>query len=270
MVLSGSAGHNVASQVCALLQNDKLDIAHAAPWLSLPTDSRDERTFPIFANHQTQIAYVLKGHANLGLRQLGVVYASALEEALHQDDIQRSSAQLGISLQSYRGGQNLRSLGQSMGPNTPAMLLFVGGTPELAQFTQGLDRQARQRYVLGLSDINLQTLAQMGLRFQTPIIAAQAVPMVNAGTPVVRQYRQVLSRLFDESPNPLSLSGYIAARYTQEVLADVSAPLTRANVLDAFQRRTVIDVGGFAIPSGKTSTRYVTQSMLSSEGQVIG
>ena len=61
------------------------------------------------------------------------------------------------------------------------------------------------------------------------------VPLVNARLPLIRSYRETMSRLFDEPPTPLSLAGYIAARYTYDVLNDVDGALTRRNVLTTFR-----------------------------------
>jgi hypothetical protein len=112
---------------------------------------------------------------------------------------------------------------------------------------------------------------QMGGAKTTPLIVTQAVPVTTASVPVVRQYRDVLSRLFDEPPVPLSLAGFIAARYTYEVLRDVDNP-TRASVLAAFQRRASFDIGGYnvAFDQRRRAGTYVTQSMLTQDGRVIG
>ena len=71
----------------------------------------------------------------------------------------------------------LVKVGQPIHPSTAAIILFIGGTPELAQFTQILDKQLRQRYVLALADVNLQVLQQMGGAKSTPVIATQPVPL---------------------------------------------------------------------------------------------
>ena len=96
--------------------------------------------------------------------------------------------------------------------------------------------------------------------------------MVNASLPVVRAYRETMTRLFDEPPVSLSLAGFIAARYTFEVLRDMDAVTTRQSVLAAFQRRESLDVGGYRVafnPQRRSAT-YVTQSMLTVDGRVIG
>ncbi|MDW5444936.1 ABC transporter substrate-binding protein [Polaromonas sp. SM01] len=272
VVLSGSVGDQMASQVVAQLKQDGLGLAHVAPWLQNASLDIDQQTFPIFAARQEQIAHALKTLSVMGLQELGAVYASPQDYTAYHGEVARIASGMKLGLQVFRGADNLRALGQQLTPRTPAVLLFIGGTPELAEFTQGLEKQARQRYIVALADVNLQTMQQMGAARNTPVIATQPVPMVNASLPVVRAYRETLARLFDEPPTSLSLAGYIAARYTHDVLADIDGALTRQNVLTAFQRRNNLDVGGFRVqfnPQRRSST-YVTQSMLTVDGRLIG
>lgn len=275
VVLSGTAGDPVAHQLMLQLRQDSLAIAHVAPWLQNSSVDIDERTFPIFAARQDQISHALKSLTAMGMTEVGAVYASDAEYGQYRDDLERIAGGMKLRLQSFRanGAQgDLKALGQRLTQSTPAVLLFVGGTPELAQFTQGLEKQARQRYVVALADVNLQTMMQMGAARSTPIIATQAVPMINASLPVVRAYRDILGRLFDEPPTPLSLAGFIAARYTYEVMSGVEGPLTRQTVLAEFQRRSALDVGGYRVsfnPQRRSAT-YVTQSMLTLDGRVVG
>jgi hypothetical protein len=112
----------------------------------------------------------------------------------------------------------------------------------------------------------------MGAARSTPVIATQAVPMVTDAMPVVRAYRETLGRLFDEPPTPLGLAGFIAARYTYGVLNGADVQLTRQGALAAFQHRAPLDVGGFRVSFGgeRRSATFVTQSMLTVDGRVIG
>jgi hypothetical protein len=109
-------------------------------------------------------------------------------------------------------------------------------------------------------------------RNHTSVIAAQTVPMVNSGIPIVRSYRSTLLRLYDEPPTPIGLAGYISATYTYDVLKSINGSLNRKNALAAFQRRDQIDVGGFKIKYNATGrgSQYVTQSMLSKDGRTVG
>lgn len=272
LVLSGTAGDPAAGLLAAELRQHAAPLAHVAPWLQNSSVEVDERTFPIFAARQEQIGHALKSLTVMGVSEVGAVYASQQEYQLYQQDLERIATGMKLKLQTYRANGDLDRLGQRLTPGTPAILLFVGGTPELVQFTQGLEKQQRQRYIIALADVNLQTMTQMGGARNTPVIATQAVPMVNASLPVVRSYRETMARLFDEPPVSLSLAGFIAARYTYEVLRDMDGALTRQGVLAAFQRREAVDVGGYRVafnPQRRSAT-YVTQSMLTIDGRVIG
>ena len=272
VALSGSAGDTLATQLVVEARQIGFNIAHTAPWLQNSGLEIDDNTFPIFAARQEQITHALKNLSVMGISELGAVCGSARELNAYHPEVERIAATMQLKLQIFQANGELRALGQKLTPRTSAVLLFLGGTPELAEFTQGLEKQARQRYIVALADVNLQTMLQMGAAKSTPVIATQPVPMVNASLPVVRSYRETLARLFDEPPTPLSLAGFIAARYTFEVLNEVEGTLTRANALAAFQRRAKIDIGGFRIsfnPQRRSST-YVTQTMMTLDGRLIG
>jgi ABC-type branched-subunit amino acid transport system substrate-binding protein len=272
VVLSGTVSDPAATELAGLLREENAGIAHAAPWLQNSSTEVDERTFPIFSGRQEQIAHAFKSLTVAGVQEIGAIFASPQESRLYRDEVQRAATALNMKLVPWVADGDLARLGQRLGPTSPALLLFVGGTPELVQFTQGLERQARQRYVIALADVNLQTVQQLGGARTTPVIATQAVPLVTAALPVVRRYREVLARLFDEPPAALSLAGFIAARYTFEVLDDVDGPLTRASALSAFQKRRDMDVGGYRITfqGQRRGASFVTQSMLTPDGRVIG
>ncbi len=272
VVLSGTTGDPVATQVLDLIRQDNLSMAHAAPWLQNSTIEVDDRTFPIFAAHQEQIGHALRALAGVGVNDVGAVYASPQDYKLHREDIERVAAGLKLRLQSFRGEGDLTQLGQRLTAGTPAILLFLGGTPELIQLAQGLEKQQRQRYLVALADVNLQTVSQIGGARSTPIIVTQPVPVASSSLPVVRAYRDALARLFDEPPAQLSLAGFIAARYTYEVMSAVDGTLTRDSVLAAFQRRSSLDVGGYRVSFDprRRSGAFVTQSMLTPDGRVVG
>lgn len=272
IALSGNVGDMLASQIAALSNQAGANIAHVAPWLQSSTREVDDKTFPIFATRQEQISHALKNLAAMGTKTLGAVFASSVEYAAYHVEIERIASSMQLELKSFQGTGDLRLLGQKFTPETPPILLFLGGTPELVQFTQGLEKQARQRYIVALADVNLQTLQQMGAARNTPIIATQPVPMVNASIPVVRQFRETLVRLFDEPPTAHSLAGFIAARYTFEVLNSIDGPLTRQSALTGFQSRASLNVGGFRVSfdAARRSGAYVTQSMVAVDGRLIG
>ena len=266
VALSGCVGDPLARQLLALSQAGRLTLAQAAPWLQNASLAIDDKTFPIFAAYQEQIVHACKSLSSMGMTTLGAVYASPALHSAYHAEVERIAASLQLRLQTFKSTGDLRALGASLTAQSPAMLLFVGGTPELAQFAQGLQKQARQRYLVALADVNLNTLMQMGTARSTP------VPPVNASLPVVRRYRETLARLFDEAPSPLGLAGFITARYTFEVLSTVEGAVTQQSVLSAFQKRTELNLGGFRVSfnAQRRSAGYVTQSMMTLDGRQIG
>ena len=272
VALFGSAGDLAASQLVGLLAREMPDLAHVAPWLQNVETVAATSTFPIFASRQDQIAHAIKSLSVIGITQVGAVYGSPTEYNAYRTDLEQIARALKLSIVSYRPDGDLRDLAHSLKPDSPRVLLFVGGTPELVRFSQGVEKQAAQRYIVAMSDVNLLSIQQMGMSRFTPMIATQVVPMVNANLAVVRNFRTALGRLYDEPPTPLSLAGYIAARYTFEVLQSMDGSITRASAMQAFAKRNVVDLGGYRInPDARSrGTAYVTQSMVSADGRLIG
>ena len=272
IALFGTAGDRAASQLTTLVRREMPDLPHVAPWLQNPDAVAASNTFPIFASRQEQIAYAIKSLSVMGITQVGAVYGSAAEFAAYRGDLEQIARTLKLTIASYHTTGDLRDLAQTLTPESPRVLLFVGGTPEMVRFAQGVEKQAAQRYLIAMSDVTLQSIQQLGASRFTPMIATQVVPMVNSNLPVVRAYRSALGRLFDEPPTPLSLAGYLAARYTYEVLQGVDGTLTRSAALQAFTRKSPVDLGGFRItPDPKSQgTAFVTQSMVATDGRLVG
>ncbi len=273
LALLGTVGDRAASQVTDLLRRELPDMAHVAPWLQNPRlNDGDGNTFAIFASRQEQITHAVRSLSVMGVTELGAVYASPAEFANYREDVEQAASALKLRLRSFGPVADLQQLGSTLTPDSPRILIFLGGTPELQQFTQGIVKQSSQRYIVAMSDVNLQTLQQMGLSRQTPVIATQVVPLVNSAAPVVKTYRETLGRLFDEPPTPQSLAGFIAARYAYEVLQGLDTGPSRAGVLQAFARRAPVDLGGYRIDPDprRKSAAYVTQSMVSSDGRLVG
>ncbi len=272
VALSGTVGAQAAGQIADILRRSLPDVAHIAPWLHQPESVGGDTTFAIFASRQAQITHAVKSLAVMGVNTLGAVYATPAEYASYRPEMEQVARTLNMQITQYSPVTDLEQLGKTLSPESPRILIFLGGTPELLQFTQGIGKQALQRYVIAMSDVNLQTLMQLNGSRQAAVIATQVVPLVNSNWPVVRSYREALSRYLDEPPTPQSLAGYLAARYTFDMLQAIEGPLTRANVLATMQKRGSVDMGGFRIDlDGKRrSGSYVTQSMMALDGRLVG
>lgn len=277
VALSGCVGNQLAGALVRLqtaaAANGGAVLPMVAPWLHSNGDLNDS-TFDIFPDHQEQIAHALKTLASMGVQQVGVVYANVQIQQQSRAHIAKAARDLGLNIQSLPLADTTGTNAAALRSPEAAIVLFIGGTPELHDFARQLVlKPGRQCYVVALADVNLQVLAQLrGVPSRASIIATQAVPLVTAALPVVRSYREALARLFDEPPSPQGLAGYIAARYTAEALLNVTGPITRANLLSSLQRRTDTQIGGYQIAfQGKRRINaMVTQSMLTQDGRIVG
>ncbi len=270
IAISATSGERAAVELVTQMRKKNLGMAHVAPWLQNSTLEVDNRTFPIFAARQQQIHHALRLLTDQGVREVGAIYATAQDFRQYRDDIEQISQNLKLKLKTFEPQDDLGQMNRRLTPDTPAILLFVGGTPEIISFLQGIQAQ-RQRYIVALADVNLQTLSQLGGTHRIPIVGTQVVPVMSSSLPIVRLYKSVLAKRFDEPPTALGLAGFIAARYTYNVLSTVDGSMTRANVLAAFQKRSFMDIGGYHVSYGNSrqSNNFVAQSMLTADGRVV-
>lgn len=265
MVLSGCVGDTTAAAIAALQANEA-SMAHLAPWLHRQWQDESDTVFPIFPNYRAQMTHAMRSLAVMGVRQAGAVYANAALQEQLQGSVTEVGQAMGVRI------QPLSPDDQKTVP--PAIVLFMGGTPELHKYVSRLAMpQGRQCYVVALADANLQVLAQLGgIPKSISVIATQPVPLVSHGMTIVRSYREVMAKLYDEPPSPQGLAGFIAARYTAEVLQSVAGPLTRASVLAALRKRAETQVGGYTVAyqDRRLANTHVTQSMLTADGRIVG
>ncbi|WP_138516074.1 ABC transporter substrate-binding protein [Rhodoferax bucti] len=267
----GSVGDRLASQLAAMLRRELPELAHVAPWLHSPGDGSDN-TFSIFATRQEQMAYALKSLTVMGVQEIGAVYGSPAEASNYRDDMERAANELKLRIRTYQPSTTLNALANTLNVQSPRILIFMGGTPELAQFAQGIEKQAAQRYIVAMSDVNVVALQQLGISRFTPVIATQSVPPTNSNLPLVRNFREVLTRLYDEPPSAQSLAGFVSARYCAEVLQGLDGPLNRGTAFQAFAKRQTLELGGLRLnpDTRKRTGVLVTQSMLGADGKIVG
>lgn len=268
----GTVGSQAAAMASTQLQRSLPDLAHMAPWLHSTESSLPDNSFPIFASRTDQIQHALKSLSSMGVDQVGVIFGSPHDRQASLPEIERLTRNMALRPLVYPQHSEMQQLGASLHADSPRVLLFIGATPELLALTQGIARQAQQRYIIALADVNVLTLQQSGLSRHSAVIATQVVPLVNAQAPVVRQYREAMARLYDEPPTPQSLSGFVAARFAFEALRQTEGTPTRMGVMAALQQRKSWDLGGFLIQTSaqRRSGSYVTQSMLASDGRFVG
>jgi ABC-type branched-subunit amino acid transport system substrate-binding protein len=267
----GSCADVLAAQITSRNSAERNELAHVAPWLQNSAIGVGRSTFPIFSNRENQIQHALKSMSSVGINNLSVVYSNEREMAASSADIARIARNLKLGLREWPVQADLVGLSRQISATQAPLALFVGGTPELVQFMQAWNRSGGIRYIVALADVNLQTALQMNGGKPVPVIGTQAVPVVSSSVRIAQRFRSALAKYFDEPPTALSLAGYISARYTAQVMQSART-LNRSAVFEAFARRSSTDLDGFRIEveNGSLQSAFVTQSMMSADGRVIG
>lgn len=274
--LVGTAGERLALRCIEATRAAGLAVAHLGPWIADARFDDEPGVVKLFASREAQIRHALRSLETVGVRELGLVYASPQLQQQVRTDVQAALARIGVQPREFvaPAGQ-LESLVASLPDNPPAIFLFVGGAVELARFVRGLAARRLQRYVVTLGETDLTTLAELGAAGTVPVVLTQVVPNPQThAAPFAREYRAALKALYEEQPSPLSLAGFIAGRYAQALLATLEpAALNRAGVFDAARRRPTLELGGYSIRFEAGMPRgsgYVTQVLLGRDGRLIG
>ena len=102
VALSGCVGNTAAAGLVALQSSADVasPLAMVAPWLhNAVTDAQAEATFEVFPDHQLQIAHAIKTHASLGVKQIGVVFATAQVQQQSQAYVLQAARNLDLQAQ---------------------------------------------------------------------------------------------------------------------------------------------------------------------------
>jgi ABC-type branched-subunit amino acid transport system substrate-binding protein len=266
--LIGTVGDSVAIAAANALAQSGKTMPHIAPWLQSVASIQAESILPVFASRNAQIRYALRSLHTVGAKEFGVVYADAQLRSANQAEVTRATRDLKLVQREYLGSGELAQLGAGLPATAPATLLFIGGTPELIDFAQGLRKQSRQRFLIGLADVNLQSIYQLGIK-GVNVAAMQVVPSVTSGLSLVREYRAAMQRYFDEPAVAQSLAGYVAMRATAAAL-DKAGSAQRDALVEFISAQPGLDLAGVLVGSTQRQRiEHVTQSMLGADGRVV-
>lgn len=275
LALVGAAGEALALRVGTRLRDGGAALAHLAPWLPDTRLDGERALLPLFASREQQIRRALKALGGMGLRELQIVYASEAQAAALQASLQQATQGLGLVLQgaTARAGEDMAALGQRLARSTVSARVFLGGPIEMALLTRGLGAAGDRRFLVGLADVDVDTLQQVGIDARVPLVLVQPVPNVQRSPlRVAGDYRAGLQKLFDEPPSAFGLAGFAAARATLALLGRSGTAPTRDSVIGEAARRSDVDVGGlrFAFADRRRGSEFVNLVLLERGGQLVG
>ncbi len=273
--IAGSVGEGLAVQAIAATAAAKLRIAHIGPWMADARHDALDEVLSLFPSRAMQLRHAVAAVKGMGIDQAVVVYPGQREQQLYAGQIDANAQALGLRVAtvSLNDRETWPQLTARVAKLAPSLLLFVGGTAELAVLSQAMAAQRLRCFVLSLSDVDHATLLQMHPGAGVPLILTQVVPNPgSSATPLVMRYRAALKDLFDEPPSPLSLAGFVAGACALEACRRAGPTLDRASLLAEVQRRTPMDIDGFRLDfnAGRRGSSFVTHTLLRADGSLVG
>jgi len=275
--LVGSVGDRLAVELVARTHAAGLQIPHIAPWMADSRHDADPTVFCLFPSRDMQLRHALGAVQGMGIDDVSVVFSSERDRSSYAGEIEALAKRLSlrVTLQAPAAGEDVRALPSRMKSQASGLVLFIGTSAELAMLSQAMSALGQHRFVLSLSDVDYATLQQLSPGKGVPLILTQVVPHpLRSNLPVVRDYRALLKKLFDEEPSPISLAGYMAGLYAAQALqrAGGSAGATRDTLLAQCAKRQPVELRGFRFDftDGRRGSQYVTQTLLGSDGRLVG
>lgn len=272
----GNVGERMGLACIAATLRQALPIAHIAPWVGDQRFDSEPQVVNLFASRETRLQHALRSLESVGIRGVGLVYDGPQTQTALRSELEGALGRLTIRVQSYVAplqGQ-VEALVTRFRADLPPVLLFAGGSIELARFANALAMQGLQRYLVSLADADLTLLTQLGAARSMPLVLTHVVPNPQTHTATfVRDYRRLLDALYDDAPSPLGLAGFVAGRYAADLLRRVAANPTRAALLDEVRRRPGADIDGYLLRFDKDRPRgsqFVTQIMIGRSGRLLG
>lgn len=273
--LLGTVGDRLAVRVHQEARRIGWAVPHIAPWMADTRHDQDSGLACLFASRQVQMQQAMTAVRGMGMDEMCVLYGSPAEQALYDSQLEAAAKSAGLRTRrlTTEAGSSARAMAAKL-PPTSGIVLCMGTSAELAQLTQGMAERRDRRFVLGLGDVDAPSLQQLMPGKGVPVILTQVVPNPQRGNqPVVVEFRQRLKALFDEAPSPISLAGYLAGQYALDLLQATGGRAGREALTAELVRRNSRDLKGWRVDfrgEDRRGSRYVTQTLLASDGRLIG
>jgi ABC-type branched-subunit amino acid transport system substrate-binding protein len=129
--------------------------------------------------------------------------------------------------------------------SNPDAIVMVGTYAPLAKFVRESKAQGLNPLFLNVSFVGTEAFAREAAEDGEGVVITQVVPPPNRrDLPAVASYHAALAKYFpEESPNFVSLEGYITARILVEGLKRAGPDPTRAGLIAAIERMNGVNIG---------------------------
>jgi branched-chain amino acid transport system substrate-binding protein len=233
-------------------------------------------------SYQNEISQIVEQLARIGITRIGLLhvddaFGQSGKEAVEQVLAKQGRKPAAIAAYDKSADKLLPSLEQAVktlvDAQPQAVVIVAVGDP-VYEFIKRFRALAPSPRLVSISVVNPDAVTQkVGLKMAHGIGFSQVFPYpYSDSVKLVREYRALLKK---HAPNAqasyFSLEGYISGLVLAQAIRNAGAQPTRAKVLDALQKMSAMDLGGFALkfdPDSKNGSKFTELTVIGAEGKL--
>lgn len=234
--------------------------------------------FHVRASYGQELKLTIDHLITMGVPSIGIVYQDDGfgQAALHgaQSALQKHRVQpAATASMSVAPVVDVSRAVAALGKQQPAAILLCTSGKGAVAFIKRYRETRVPAQFYGMSEISSRELSADLGDVARGIVISQVVPSPWSGlVPVSLEYQRLREKQRNVASGYGSLEGFIAAKVLVEGLKRAGRSLTRERLLASLESIVDHDLGGFRVnygPGGRSGSRFVELSMLSTNGEFV-
>ncbi len=238
--------------------------------------------FHVRTSYQNEISQIVEQLGRMGVTRIGLFYVDdafgqsgkeAVEQVLAKQG-RKPAAMAAYDKAADKLLPSLEAAVKTLVDAQPQAVVMVAVGDPVYDFVKRFRALAPSPRLVSISVVNPDAVVQkVGLKMAHGIGFSQVFPYpYTDSVKLVREYRALLKKHAPNAqPSYFSLEGYVSGLVLAQAIRNAGAQPTRAKVVDALQKMSAIDLGGFALefdPISKNGSKFTELTVIGAEGKL--
>jgi ABC-type branched-subunit amino acid transport system substrate-binding protein len=162
---------------------------------------------------------------------------------------------------------------QAIHASQPDAVVMVGAYAACAEFIKQMKKAGSAATFYNVSFVGSAALANALGKDGLGVAISQVVPFPwGTGVPVVKEYQQLAKKAGFADYNFSAIEGFLTAKVMVEGLRRAGKNLTREGFVDAMEKMSDVDLGGFFVsysPTNHTGSKFVDLTIIGRDGKFL-
>lgn len=233
--------------------------------------------FTVNASYGREIEKMVEHLSRLTIESIGVVHQN---NAFGKDGLAGAEAafakhklKMAVANPVETNSSNVGEAAQAVAKVNPSVVIMATAGKVTTDFIAAYRKAGgtSQFYLLSVADV--ATLSKTLGKDARGIVVTQTVPYPwSDEIPMVKEYQQAMKQSGSADYNYVSMLGFVSAKTFVETLRATGRNLTRERFVEAAQRQSKIDLGGYSLgytPGMHHGSQFVDITMISKDGRFL-